>query len=68
MKISNLKRLVWIWVMALFAILFGLMTVISSDSGLLNQIARQIAGIYMPLVIWFNYVAGFAYIGAAIGL
>lgn len=54
--------------MALFAILFGLMTVISSDSGLLNQIARQIAGIYMPLVIWFNYVAGFAYIGAAIGL
>ena len=30
--------------------------------------ARQAAGHYVPFVLWFNFLAGFAYIVAGVGL
>lgn len=30
--------------------------------------AHQAAGNYVPFVLWFNFIAGFAYVSAAIGL
>ncbi|GAB4418365.1 MAG: hypothetical protein Fur0044_14330 [Anaerolineae bacterium] len=35
---------------------------------LFNQAARQGAGNYVEFVVWFNFLAGFAYVIAGIGL
>jgi hypothetical protein len=34
----------------------------------LGEAQRAAAGAYVPLVLWFNFVAGFAYVAAGIGL
>lgn len=48
---------------------FGLATIMSGGQVLFgNQTARDAAGNYMPFVVWFNFLAGFAYIAAAAGL
>lgn len=54
---------------SIIAILFGVATVISGGSVIfaLGQ-AQQAAGDYLPFVVWFNFLAGFAYILAGIGL
>ncbi|SDQ14386.1 hypothetical protein [Pseudovibrio sp. Tun.PSC04-5.I4] len=54
---------------ALFAVIFGAMTLISGGSVLFGPVEAQVAaGDYMPVVLWFNFLAGFLYIGAAIGI
>lgn len=56
-------------VAAIIAVLFGVATVVSGGSVIfaLGQ-AQQAAGQYLPFVVWFNFLAGFAYILAGIGL
>jgi hypothetical protein len=68
MKTLKLKRSMWLWAAALFATLFGLLTIISGGSVLFSNQAQQAAGNYVPFVVWFNFLAGFAYIAAGIGL
>jgi hypothetical protein len=68
MKLSKLQRPFWIGNAALFAMLFGLLTIISGGRVLFNSVSRQAAGNYVPFVVWFNFLAGFAYIAAGIGL
>ncbi len=56
---------------AAFAVLFGLATVVAGGRVLFGPAeARAAAGAYVPAVLWFNFVAGFAYIalGGALGL
>jgi hypothetical protein len=54
---------------ALAAVLFGVATVISGGRVLFGgDAARQAAGAYVPWVLWFNTVAGLAYVGAGVGL
>jgi hypothetical protein len=54
---------------AIVALLFGALTVVSGGSVVLfDGPARQAAGNYIPFVVWFNFLAGFAYIIAGIGL
>ena len=51
------------------ALAFGLATIISGAQVLFgDQAARDAAGNYMPFVVWFNFLAGFAYVAAAAGL
>lgn len=51
------------------AILFGLATVIEGGRTLLGgPEARAAAGAYVPFVLWFNFLAGFAYSAAGLGL
>ena len=51
------------------ALAFGLATVISGGQVLFGgQAARDAAGNYMSFVVWFNFLAGFAYVAAAAGL
>lgn len=64
----QLNRLTWIRAAALFGMLFGLLTIISGSSVLFNAPARQAAGNYVEFVVWFNFLAGFAYVIAGIGL
>ena len=54
---------------ALAALIFGAMTIFSGGSVLFGpDSARAAAGAVVPFVLWFNFLAGFAYVAAAIGL
>jgi hypothetical protein len=64
----QLKRPFWLGAAALFAILFGLLTLRSGGAVLFDAEARQAAGNYVPFVVWFNFLAGFAYVAAGVGL
>lgn len=54
---------------AVLAAVFGLMTIKEGGAVLFGgAAARAAAGAYVPFVLWFNFLAGFAYVIAAIGL
>lgn len=54
---------------AAVAVLFGGLTLFSGGAVLfVDGPARAAAGAYLPLVLWFNFLAGFAYIIAGVGL
>ena len=56
-------------IMSLIALIFGLLTIKSGGMVLFTQgEAHQAAGDYVPFVLWFNFMAGFAYLAAGIGL
>lgn len=51
------------------AIVFGLLTVLSGGRSLFgSDEARAAVGNAVPFVLWFNFLAGFAYVVAGIGL
>lgn len=53
----------------LLAIAFGLLTLEEGGTVLFGgEAARLAAGRYVPFVLWFNFLAGFAYIAAGAGL
>ena len=65
---SVFKRTQWaLPVAALVAVLFGAATVASGGSVLFGNGASA-AGSYVPFVVWFNFLAGFAYVAAGVGL
>ena len=54
---------------AIFAVLFGVLTLFSGGQVLfVDGVGRADAGNYVPVVLWFNFIAGFLYIIAGIGL
>jgi hypothetical protein len=54
---------------ALVAVLFGAVTIFSGARVLFgSDAARQAAGAFVPWVLWFNTVAGLAYVAAGVGL
>lgn len=64
---SNLKPV--LRVIAVVAVLFGLLTVISGGSVLFGpETARIAAGNAVNFVLWFNFLAGFFYVFAGGGL
>ncbi len=59
----------WAVAAAIGAVLFGALTLKSGGSVLFfDGAARTAAGNYVPFVLWFNFLAGFAYILAGTGL
>lgn len=57
------------WAIPLLAVVFGLMTIKEGGAVLFgDEAARTAAGNYVPFVLWFNFVSGFAYILTGIGL
>lgn len=63
------QRRNWSWVIPLVAIGFGVLTIKEGGSVLFGgEAARKVAGNYVPFVLWFNFVAGFAYVIAGAGL
>jgi hypothetical protein len=59
----------WVWAISLVAIGFGLLTIKEGGTILFGDAAaRTAAGNYVPFVLWFNFVAGFAYVIAGAGL
>lgn len=54
---------------AVLAVAFGLLTIASGGLTLFGgEAARRSAGAYVPFVLWFNFLAGFAYVAAGAGL
>ncbi len=65
----SVKRTPSVWFITVVAILFGLVTIKSGGTVLfVDGELRQQAGNYVPFVVWFNFIAGFAYVIAGIGL
>lgn len=59
----------WISVLALFAIIFGVATIIVGGRTLFGGVeVRAAAGNIVSFVLWFNFVAGFAYVVAGTGM
>ncbi|MCP3661802.1 MAG: hypothetical protein GY696_04785 [Gammaproteobacteria bacterium] len=66
---SQSRKTVGIWFVTIVAVAFGLMTIKSGGTVLfIDGEFRQQAGNYVPFVVWFNFLAGFAYIVAGIGI
>ena len=58
-----------VWAIFLVAVGFGLLTIKEGGTVLFgNETARAAAGNYVPFVLWFNFVSGFAYVVAGAGL
>ena len=56
-------------VLSLVAMVFGVMTIKEGGAVLfVDGAARVAAGNYVPFVLWFNFVAGFAYALAGVGI
>ena len=69
MKVTDNSRPRMAVVMAIIAVLFGVVTLYSGGAVLfVDGHGRAAAGNFVPFVLWFNFVAGFAYIAAGIGL
>jgi len=65
----HIPRPLWAVIAAGVAVVFGLLTLFSGGSVLfIDGAARAAAGNYVPFVLWFNFVAGFAYVIAGLGL
>ena len=64
-----LQRNRWLRGASVFAVLFGLLTLKEGGTVLFGSAAaRSAAGAYVPWVLWFNFIAGFAYAAAGMAL
>jgi hypothetical protein len=68
MKSSGVERSRWVGALAVIALTFGVATIISGGRTLFDAEAQRHAGNYVAFVLWFNFVAGFAYVIAGVGL
>ena len=69
MEQTSRKRPTWAAAAVLVAIVFGALTIVSGARVLFGpEEARVAAGNYVPFVLWFNFLAGFAYVAAGAGL
>lgn len=63
------KRSTGLMIAAIVALIFGALTILSGGRALFGGVDAQAAvGNAVPFVLWFNFVAGFAYVAAGAGL
>ena len=64
-----LKRPLSIWIVAIVGCVFGLASIRSGGSVLfIDGPFRESVGIFIPFVVWFNFLFGFVYFAAGVGL
>ena len=69
MNSAKSNRTIGVWLISVVAILFGLLTIKSGGMVLfIDGPDRAAAGNYVPFVLWFNFLAGFLYVLAGVGL
>lgn len=69
MRQTSSKRPTWVRLAAIVAIAFGFLTLFEGGHVLFGpEAVRAAAGHYVPFVLWFNFLAGFAYVAAGAGL
>ena len=63
------RRILRVRAAGIIAVLFGLLTIREGGAVLfVDGAARVAAGDFVPFVLWFNFLAGFAYLVAGVGL
>lgn len=63
------QRGTWIWVISLVVLGFGVLTIREGGTILFgDEVARMSAGNFVPFVLWFNFIMGFAYVITGAGL
>ncbi len=68
MTLTN-PRSTGLWITAGIALVFGALTIVSGGRALFGDPAAQAAaGNAVPFVLWFNFLSGFAYMLAAVGI
>ncbi len=66
---SRAKIGVGLRIAAVVAVAFGLLTINEGGTVIFGgDAARAAVGHYVPFVVWFNFLAGFAYVAAGVGL
>ena len=69
MTSTNKRSNIGTTIISIIAVLFGAMTIKEGGSVLFwSDSARTAAGNFVPFVLWFNFLAGFFYIFAGVGL
>ncbi len=68
MQSPVITRSRWLGAVAGIAVVFGVLTLLSGGRTLFDAVARQQAGNYVAFVLWFNFLAGLAYVVAGGGL
>ncbi len=69
MAATTQQRGIAIWLISLVAVGFGIMTLKGGGAVLFGgEAARIAAGNYVPSLLWFNFLSGFVYIAAGVGL
>jgi len=63
------SRSIGLWIAAGIALVFGALTIFSGGQALFGGPAAQAAaGNAVPFVLWFNFLSGFVYVLAGIGI
>ena len=58
-----------LWIAAAIAVVFGILTIVSGGQALFGGPEAEAAvGNAVPFVLWFNFLSGFAYVLAGIGI
>ena len=60
------SRPLWVWLTAPLAILLGIVTIAIGGRTLFGSSTS--GAVVVPFVLWFNFLAGFAYVAAGVGL
>ncbi|MCX5717569.1 MAG: hypothetical protein NTW44_04505 [Nitrospirae bacterium] len=69
MKLINSNKTIAIWIVTAIAIAFGLLTLKSSGQILFGgSLYQKAAGNIVLFVVWFNFLAGFVYVAAGVGI
>ncbi len=50
------------YLLSFFIVLFGVVTIFSGGRNLFTEIGIQTRGEIVPLVLWYNFIAGFFYV------
>jgi hypothetical protein len=58
----------WTIIVALLAVAFGILTIVVGGKTLADPAEKAAAGNIVPFVLWFNFIAGFAYVVAGCGI
>ena len=68
-KKSYIMDVITLRILSVIAVVFGLLTLKAGGSVIFNiGSLRQAEGNFVPFVLWFNFLSGFFYIAAGIGL
>lgn len=66
---STQPRSTGLWIAAGVAVVFGALTIVSGGQALFGDPAtRAAAGNAVPFVLWFNFLSGFVYVLAGVGI
>jgi hypothetical protein len=69
MKLINSDKTIAIWIVTAIAIVFGLLTIKSGGQILFGgSLYQKAVGNYVLFVVWFNFLAGFFYLVAGVGI